>query len=99
MGTTHRKTYSPEFKHDAVRLVVEEKSPLTEVARNLGIHPSLLQRWKKALAEEASGAFPGRGKRNERDAEMADLRQQLARARQERDILRKALAYFASGSK
>ena len=99
MGTTHRKTYSPEFKHDAVRLVVEERHPLTEVARNLGVHPSLLQRWKKALAEDAKGAFPGRGQRNERDAELADLKRQLARARQERDILKKALAYFASGSK
>jgi transposase len=99
MGTTQRKTYSPEFKHDAVRLVLEEKRPLTEVARNLGIHPSLLQRWKKALAEDARGAFPGRGRRNEQDAEVADLRQQLARTRQERDILKKALAYFASGSK
>ncbi len=99
MGKTHRKTYSPEFKHDAVRLVVAEERPVTEVARNLGMHPSLLQWWKKALAEDARGAFPGRGRRNERDAEVADLRQQLARARQERDILKKALAYFASGSK
>jgi transposase len=99
MGTKHRKTYSPEFKHDAVRLVVEEKRRLTEVARNLGVHPSLLQRWKKALTEDARSAFPGRGQRNERDAELADLRRQLARTRQERDILRKALAYFASGSK
>ncbi len=99
MGTTHRKTYSAEFKQDAVRLVVAEKRPATEVARNLGVHPSLLQRWKKALAEDARGAFPGRGQRNERDAELADLRPPLARARQDRDIRRKALAYFASGSK
>jgi transposase len=99
MGKTQRRTYSPEFKHDAVRLVVEESRPVTEVAQNLGIHPSLLQRWKKAFEEDPGGAFPGRGRRNERDAELADLKKQLARARQERDILRKALAYFASGSK
>ena len=58
MGTKQRRTYSPEFKHDAVRLVLQEKRPVTEVARNLGIHPSLLQRWKKALAEDGPGANP-----------------------------------------
>ena len=97
MTTTksRRKVYSEEFKLDAVRLIVEEKRGVAEVARSLGVNVSMLHRWKQACQRDALTAFPGRGRQVGVEGEVAQLKRDLARARQERDILKKALAYFA----
>ena len=97
MATTksRRRVYSEEFKLDAIRLIVEEKRGVAEVARTLGVNEGLLHRWKQAWQRHASTAFPGRGRQLGVEGEVAQLRRDLARARQERDILKKALAYFA----
>lgn len=90
-----RKVYSAEFKADAVRLVLEDKRTVADVARSLGINESMLHQWKKAYQRDAGTVFPGRGRQTGVEAEMTQLKRDLARARQERDILKKALAYFA----
>ena len=95
MGKKRRK-YTPEFKLDAVRLVVEQGRSVTEAADGLGIDRGLLHSWKKKFIEDGSVAFPGQGRLKPEDEELRALRKELARVRQERDILKKAAAYFAN---
>jgi transposase len=95
-----RKKYSREFKEEALRLVDEGNKPLTQVARELGIRPDLLQSWKSRRAAVATPeeAFPGNGVATGEAAEIRRLRRQLEQMRQERDFLKKAAAYFAQES-
>jgi len=94
MGRARRK-YSREFKLEAVRLVVEQGRTVGDVAESLGVSSGVLQRWKSQLKAEGALAFPGNGRPNAADEEVRRLRKELARVRQERDILKKATAYFA----
>jgi transposase len=94
-----RKTYTLEFKLDAVRMAIERNRTVAEVADNLGISPSLLQRWRKQFEADGSVAFPGQGKLKPDDEEIRRLRRELADTRQERDILKKAMAYFVKERK
>ncbi len=88
--TRLRRSSTPEFKRDAVRLVHEGKT-LTEVAQNLGIARSLLQYWKKQLEGSQAEVFPGHGNPSGDAAEIARLKKELRDAKEERDILKKAL--------
>ena len=94
MGSS-RKKYSREFKLEAVKLVVEQGRTVGDVAESLGVHAGVLQRWKSQLKSEGALAFPGNGRQNAADEEISRLRKELAQTRQERDILKKATAYFA----
>ena len=97
-----RRSFTDEFKRDAVRLAVE-RGNVSAVARDLGINESVLNRWKRQLQQEGqqpgsagSGArpFPGRG--NARDEEMAKIQRENARLKQENEILKKAVGIFTS---
>ena len=90
-----RRKHSAEFKREAVRLSHEPDRTVGEVAASLGIDRGVLQRWRKELGEHGVESFPGNGRLKASDDEVARLRRELARAQQERDILKKALAYFA----
>ena len=90
-----RRVYSREFKLEAVRLVRERGVTPKQAAKDLGIHENSLRSWMKALAEDAEQAFPGRGRMKPGDAEVARLRRELAKTKTERDILKKAIAFFA----
>jgi transposase len=94
-----RRKYDRQFKIEAVRLVTEGGRRAAEVARELGIHANLIYLWKKQLAEDPNEAFPGLGKLKPTEAEFRKLKRELADAREERDILKKALAYFSRHSK
>jgi transposase len=94
MGSV-RRNYTPEFKRDAVRMALEPGRTVVEVARRLGIGRSLLQRWKREMKANGEEAFAGDGAAKATEKELARLRRELARTQQERDILKKALAYFA----
>ena len=94
MGSPRRK-YTREFKQEAVRLVLEGDRTVTDVAASLGIDRALLQRWKAEFKEDGSVAFRGNGVMKPEEAEIARLKRELAQAKQERDILKKALGYFA----
>lgn len=96
---TERKTYSREFKLEAVQLSMEDGRSGTEVARELGIHPNLLYRWRKELLEGSGEAFPGQGKMRASDEEVARLRREVALLREDREILKKALVFFSRASK
>ena len=99
MSTKKRKTYNREFKLEAVRLITEKGYSIAEASRNLGVEYSVLRRWKKQLADDPQNAFPGKGQLKTADQELRALQRELQRVKEERDILKKALAYFAEDQK
>lgn len=91
-----RSTYTAEFKLAAVKMVLDQKLSVAEVARRLDIGENLLHTWKKAVAEGGANAFPGHGNPTPAEDELRRLRAENARLRAERDLLKKAAAYFAN---
>ena len=94
-----RKSYTPEFKLQAVKMVLDQKLSVAEVARRLGVGANLLHLWKKAVLKSGAGAFPGSGHLTPQEAEIQRLRAEVKRLEVERDILKKATAFFASQGK
>ncbi len=92
--TRKRRTYTDEFKREAVKLVTEQRYSLAEAARNLGVHANLLGTWKQKIQVEDEQHEAGltEGER----MELASLRAENKRLRMERDILKKATAFFAN---
>lgn len=99
MNKGKRRTFDREFKQEAVRLVTEKGRSVAEVARNLGFHENLLHKWKRQYLEDEKSAFPGKGKLTPEDEELRCLKRKLTDVKEERDILKKALAYFAEDQK
>ena len=97
--TKKRKIYSKQFKIDAVKLLTEQGYQITEAARNLGIHPGLLGRWKKQFETDNTDPFPGKGHMTPEKEELFRLRKENKQLRMEREILKKAAAFFANESK
>jgi transposase len=94
-----RRTFSKEFKQEAVQLSYESESTVAQVAEHLGIRAELLYRWRGEVQRSAGEAFPGNGKLKPQDAETARLRRELEQVRMERDILKKALSVFAQANR
>jgi transposase len=92
---TRRRRFDKQFKLDAVRLVQESDRPVAEIARELGIHPNILYKWRDQLLADPEDAFPGKGKLKPEEGELRHLRRELELVREERDILKKALAVFS----
>ncbi len=92
--TRKRRTYTDEFKRDAVKLVTEQRYSLAEAGRNLGLHANLLRNWKQKIAAEEEQQAAGLTEDDR--MEMARLRAENKRLRMERDILKKATAFFAN---
>jgi transposase len=93
-----RKSYTRQFKLDAVKLVIEQGYKVSEAARNLGIHHSSLRRWKNELDTNSTQAFPGKGHMCPEKEELYRLRREVKQLRMEREILKKAAAFFAKES-
>jgi transposase len=87
--------FTREFKLEAVKLVNERGVKVSQAARDLGIGENVLGRWVREAASGKGSAFPGRGVMRPEDAGVARLRKELARTKAERDILKKAIAFFA----
>ena len=90
-----RRTHSPEFKEAAVRMIDEGKAPMSQIARDLGVHVTQLRSWREAYHEHAAEAFPGRGNQRELEAKVTQLQKALRIKEQEVEILKKATAFFA----
>lgn len=87
-----KANFSEEFKRDAVAQITERGYPVAEVLKRLGVSPHSLYAWKKKFAASS-------GSGDDRDAEIRRLKRDLARVTEERDILKKATAYFAKDAK
>ena len=94
MGSKRRRTFSPEFKAEAVKLVVEAGRNTTLVARELGIAPSCLFHWVQQAKIDAGKGPKGALTTAERE-ELGQLRREVKQLRMEREILKKAAAFFA----
>jgi len=94
-----RTTYDRQFKMDAVNLVVNGGRSVPEVARDLGIDANRLYHWKRELTKEGSGAFPGKGRLSPQEEELRRLRRELEQVKEDREILKKALAFFSKHGK
>jgi transposase len=92
-----RRKFTKEFKIEAVELVKQRSGKVTEIAENLGIHPVVLHRWVKEFSEDPEYAFPGQGKL--KSPEVRKLKKKLKDLKEERDILKKALAIFSRQGK
>ena len=90
-----RRTYTPEFKAEAVRLVTGQGYSVAEAARSLGVSENLIRNWRRALEAQGEHAFPGHGKLSPFEDENRRLRAENRRLLAERDILKKAAAFFA----
>jgi transposase len=95
MSKKKRRTYTPEFKREALALISEKGYSVAEAARSLSIHENLLRCWKRAQDEQGEDAFPGNGRLPAIDEELRQLRAENKRLLAERDILKKAAAFFA----
>ena len=90
-----RKKFSREFKLEAVNLVKERGVAIAQAARDLEINHNMLRRWVKEFGADPAHAFPGLGQMKPEQLEIDRLRKEVAKLKAERDILKKAAAYFA----
>lgn len=94
MPQRKRRTFTEEFKQDAVHMLDQNGASMAEVSRNLGVHVNLLRKWKQQMTEKQKEH--SRELSEAERLELARLREENKRLRQERDILKKAAAIFAS---
>ena len=96
-----RRHYDAEFKREALRLLESSGKLVPELARDLGLYPALLWRWRREARAAGPGqeVFPGQGKRGNGEEEVERLRRELEQVKLERDFLKKAVAYFAKESR
>lgn len=94
-----RAKHSAEYKQEALRRVVDGREPIASVAADLGLARETLYRWMREYRSNPSEAFRGNGKLTSQDEEIRKLRQENARLKEERDILKKATTFFARESR
>lgn len=90
-----RRKFSREYKLEAVRLVRERSVSVAQAARDLDVHENVLRKWVKEYGSDPVQAFPGHGQMRPEQLEIERLRKEVAKLKAERDILKKAAAYFA----
>lgn len=95
MSNNNRRVYTAEFKQEAVQLAKNSGKTMAEIERDLGLSKGLLKHWVRQAEAEGTGAFPGHGRLKPEDEELRRLRREVEILRQERDILKKAVAIFS----
>ena len=97
---TPRRTFTTDFKREAVHLTQRPEMTVTQAARDLGIGISTLQRWIREAHQQGDAAFPGLGRQilTPEQEEIRRLRKENEILREEREILKKATAFFAKQS-
>jgi transposase len=93
--TKMQRTFTREFKLEAVKLAQSSDKPLAQISRDLGIAETTLQRWRRQFIEQGEQAFPGSGHQLAHEEELRRLQRENELLRQERDILKKALGIFS----
>ena len=90
-----RRRFSREFKLEAVRLVKDRGVAVAQAARDLDVHENVLRKWIREAKTDPQHAFPGHGQMKPEQLEIDRLRREVAKLMAERDILKKAAAFFA----
>ena len=90
-----RQRFDKQFKLDALRKIQESDQSIASIARDLGVHPNVLYRWREQMLADPGHAFPGKGNLKPEDEELRKLRRENEILKEERDILKKALAVFS----
>jgi transposase len=90
-----RRVFNREFKLEAVRLVRQLGVSVAQASRDLGVHENVIRKWVKQFEDDPLQAFPGQGKMKPEQAEIERLKREVQKLKAERDILKKAAAYFA----
>ena len=93
--TKNRRKYTREFKLEAVRLLETSGRSASQIEREMGIGSGCLGRWKRQFAKEGEHAFPGHGRQTPEQEQLRQLERENKILRQQRDILRKAVAIFS----
>ena len=93
-----RRKFSREFKLEAVKLVRERGVAVAQAARDLDVHENVLRKWVRDHGADPGSAFPGHGVMKAEQQEIERLRREIVKLKAERDILKKAAAYFARDS-
>ena len=93
-----RRRFSREFKVEAVRLVKDRGVSVAQAARDLNVHENVLRKWVKEFGADPAHSFPGHGQMKPEQQEIERLRREVVKLKAERDILKKAAAYFAKES-
>ncbi len=93
--TKNRRTYSREFKEDAINLVLDEGLSCVQVEKNLGIGKGTVSRWIREQNDLKDDAFCGSGNTRPSETDYKQMQKELARVKRERDILKKAMAIFS----
>ena len=89
MGTRTKRTFSAEYKRNAVEMVINGGKRLQDVSRELGVDGTLLSKWKSDYLKLAKNSFPGKGHQSNEGEEIPKLKKELSRVKKERDILKK----------
>ncbi len=90
-----RRKFSREYKLEAVKMVKERGVAVAQAARDLDVHENVLRKWVREYGDDPSQSFPGKGQMKPEQLEIERLRREVAKLKAERDILKKAAAYFA----
>lgn len=93
-----RRRFSREFKIEAVRLVRDRGVTLAQASRDIDVHANVLRKWVREFGFDPKQAFPGHGQQKPEQLEIDRLRREVTKLKAERDILKKAAAYFARES-
>jgi transposase len=94
-----QKVSTKEFKEEAVKLAQNSGKSTAHIARELGVSESAIYQWQKQLAEKGLDAFPGTGHQSALEEENRRFKRELERARQERDLRKKAVSIFSRESR
>ncbi len=90
-----RRVFSGEFKREAAQLVTVRGVSVAQASKDLDVHATVLRRWVREFGSSRTNAFPGKGQLKPDDEELRSLKREVAKLKAERDILKKAAAYFA----
>jgi transposase len=93
-----RRRFDRAFKLEAVKLVRERGVSAAQAARDLDVHENVLRKWVKEFAADPQHSFPGQGQMKPEQQEIEQLRREVVRLKAERDILKKATAFFVKES-
>jgi transposase len=93
-----RRKFTREFKLEAVRLIKDRGVSYVQASQDLNVHMSQLRDWVKKFTDDPQHSFPGNGQMKPEQLEIAQLKREVAKLKAERDILKKAAAYFAKES-